>query len=57
MCAICGAFAYKSLQLPQPGICRQMRDSMAARGPDGSGEWQTADDRKKFVQRTDCETM
>ncbi len=45
MCGICGAFAYKSLELPQPAIGRQIRDSMAARGPDGSGEWQSADRR------------
>ena len=44
MCGIAGAFAYRTNSAPlvQDEI-RRCRDAMAARGPDGAGEWFSSD--------------
>ncbi len=36
-----GAFAYRAATAVDAGVARKVRDSMASRGPDGSGEWQS----------------
>ena len=46
MCGVVGAFAYSGSAAPvDRAELRAMRDHMAARGPDGSGEWFSADGR------------
>ena len=46
MCGINGVFAYHgAANSPSPAELARTRDHMAARGPDGSGEWWT-DDRR-----------
>jgi asparagine synthase (glutamine-hydrolysing) len=45
MCGICGAIAYRSATPPDTDALRRARDLMAARGPDGYGEWQSLDRR------------
>jgi asparagine synthase (glutamine-hydrolysing) len=46
MCGIAGIVAYHYAALDvDRGELRRMRDHMAARGPDGSGEWCSADNR------------
>ncbi len=46
MCGIAGIFAYHYAANPVDlAELRKMRDHMAARGPDGSGEWQSPDGR------------
>nr|WP_157223416.1 asparagine synthase (glutamine-hydrolyzing) [Rhodovulum sp. PH10] len=39
MCGICGAFAYRDGAKVDETALLRIRDSMATRGPDGSGEW------------------
>lgn len=52
MCGIAGIFAYLDVA---PGVCRaeltSMNARMAARGPDGSGDWFSADGRVGFTHR------
>ena len=52
MCGIAGIFSY---HYAAPGINRDelhtIRDSMAARGPDGKGEWYSVDDRMALGHR------
>ena len=52
MCGIAGVYAYRSTAKPvdRDELVR-MRDHMAARGPDGSGEWYSADSRVGFGHR------
>jgi asparagine synthase (glutamine-hydrolysing) len=46
MCGITGIFAYHYAANPIDGAeLRMIRDHMAARGPDGVGEWQSSDGR------------
>lgn len=46
MCGIAGIYAYHYAANPIDGVeLRAIRDHMAARGPDGSGEWQSPDGR------------
>lgn len=46
MCGLAGIFAYRdSASVIDRGELRQIRDHMAARGPDGSGEWFSPDGR------------
>lgn len=52
MCGIAGAFAYAAgAPKLREGELRAMRDAMAARGPDGTGEWFSADGRVAFGHR------
>jgi asparagine synthase (glutamine-hydrolysing) len=52
MCGIAGIYAYHYAANPIDGTeLRTMRDHMAARGPDGSGEWVSADGRVGFGHR------
>ena len=49
MCGINGIFAYHYAANPiDRGELRRTRDHMAARGPDGTGEWISADERVGF---------
>src|SRR5688572_15779172 len=41
MCGICGTFAYGQGEAVNPAVGRAIRDRMAARGPDGCGEWRS----------------
>ena len=52
MCGIAGVYAYRSTARPvdRDELVR-MRDHMASRGPDGSGEWYSADGRVGFGHR------
>ena len=52
MCGIAGVYAYRSSarSVDHDELVR-MRDHMAARGPDGSGEWYSADGRVGFGHR------
>ena len=52
MCGIAGVYAYRSTarSVDQDELVR-MRDHMASRGPDGSGEWYSADGRVGFGHR------
>ena len=52
MCGIAGVYAYRSTarSVDHDELVR-MRDHMAARGPDGSGEWYSADGRVGFGHR------
>ena len=52
MCGIAGIYAYRSTAKPvdRDELIR-MRDHMASRGPDGSGEWYSADGRVGFGHR------
>lgn len=43
MCGICGRFGYRGGDTADRARLRAARDHMAARGPDGSGEWSSAD--------------
>src|SRR4029077_6250631 len=46
MCGIAGIYSYHYASLDvDRGELRRVRDYMAARGPDGSGEWFSADNR------------
>src|SRR5687768_11569970 len=52
MCAIAGVFAYQPAALPvDPAELARIRDRMAARGPDGAGEWLSADGRVGLAHR------
>lgn len=52
MCGIAGVFAYAADAPPvRPGELVAIRDAMAARGPDGTGEWFAADGRVGFGHR------
>ncbi|MBI1245839.1 MAG: asparagine synthase (glutamine-hydrolyzing) [Alphaproteobacteria bacterium] len=52
MCGIAGAFAYAAgAPRLREGELRAMRDAMAARGPDGTGEWFSSDGRIAFGHR------
>jgi asparagine synthase (glutamine-hydrolysing) len=52
MCGIAGIYAYHSAANPlDVSELRAMRDHMAARGPDGCGEWISADGRVGFGHR------
>ena len=49
MCGINGIFAYHYAANPiDRGELRRTRDHMAARGPDGTGEWISPDERVGF---------
>src|SRR5262245_52971677 len=52
MCGIAGIYAYRSTarSVDRDELVR-MRDHMASRGPDGSGEWYSADNRVGFGHR------
>ena len=52
MCGIAGVYAYRSTarSVDRDELTR-MRDHMASRGPDGSGEWYSADGRLGFGHR------
>ena len=52
MCGIAGVYAYRSTAraVDYDELVR-MRDHMASRGPDGSGEWHSADGRVGFGHR------
>jgi asparagine synthase (glutamine-hydrolysing) len=52
MCGIAGIYAYRSTarSVDREELVR-MRDYMASRGPDGSGEWYSADGRVGFGHR------
>jgi asparagine synthase (glutamine-hydrolysing) len=52
MCAVAGVYAYSPLALAvDRGELRAVRDHMAARGPDGSGEWFSDDRRVGLAHR------
>jgi len=52
MCGIAGIFAYHYAANPvDRGELQRMRDHMAARGPDGAGEWHAADGRVGLAHR------
>jgi asparagine synthase (glutamine-hydrolysing) len=52
MCGIAGIYAYRaSAEHVNPAELRTIRDHMARRGPDGSGEWISADHRIGFGHR------
>lgn len=52
MCGIAGIFAYHAAALPvERAELRSIRDAMTARGPDGQGEWYSADGRVGFGHR------
>jgi len=52
MCAVAGVYAYSSSAAAvDRAELRAVRDHMAARGPDGSGEWFSADGRVGLAHR------
>src|SRR5580704_10777127 len=52
MCGLAGLYAYHYAANPiDLAELRSIRDHMAARGPDGDGEWQSADGRTGFGHR------
>jgi asparagine synthase (glutamine-hydrolysing) len=52
MCGIAGIYAYHYAANPvEPVELRRIRDHMAARGPDGLGEWYSSDERVGFGHR------
>ena len=52
MCGIAGIYAYHYAANPvDRGELHQIRDHMAARGPDGIGEWYSQDERVGFGHR------
>jgi len=52
MCGIAGIYAYHYAANPiDVTELRNVRDHMAARGPDGCGEWVSADGRVGFGHR------
>ena len=52
MCGIAGIYAYHYAANPvDPGELRTIRDHMAARGPDGFGQWYSPDQRVGFGHR------
>jgi len=50
MCGVAGAFAYRGSGIDLDELTR-VRDSMAARGPDGKGIWTSADGRVGLAHR------
>ncbi len=50
MCGITGIYAYRAAAVDMTAL-RRMRDYMAMRGPDGSGEWCASDRRIAFGHR------
>lgn len=52
MCGIAGIYAHSSMAVPVDRTeLRSIRDHMAARGPDGHGEWFSGDGRVAFGHR------
>jgi len=51
MCGINGIFAYSSVKYLGFEELIRSRDSMAARGPDGSGHWMSGDNQVGFAHR------
>src|ERR1700730_4000299 len=52
MCGIAGIYAYHYAANPVDRVeLRRIRDHMAARGPDGLGEWYSSDERVGFGYR------
>ena len=52
MCGICGTLRLdERAPALDPGSLRRMRDSLAARGPDGEGEWTSGDGRLALGHR------
>ena len=52
MCGIAGIYAYHyAANAVDRGELRRIRDHMAARGPDGLGEWYSEDERVAFGHR------
>jgi asparagine synthase (glutamine-hydrolysing) len=52
MCGIAGIYAYHyAASAVDPAELRRIRDHMAARGPDGLGEWYSPDERVGFGHR------
>ncbi|MBC7624905.1 MAG: asparagine synthase (glutamine-hydrolyzing) [Aeromicrobium sp.] len=52
MCGIAGIYAFSASARPVDRTClRAIRDHMAVRGPDGQGEWFSADGRVGFGHR------
>ncbi|GIW56226.1 MAG: hypothetical protein KatS3mg082_2630 [Nitrospiraceae bacterium] len=52
MCGLAGLFAYGDNAPPvDPAELRRMRERMAARGPDGAGEWLSPDGRVGLAHR------
>src|ERR1017187_3618785 len=52
MCGIAGEFYFgRSGCVVEPGRLLRVRDSMASRGPDGSGLWMSADGRVGLAHR------
>lgn len=52
MCGIAGIFGYQAPTFPVDRLeLRRMRDHMAARGPDGAGEWFSTDGRVALGHR------
>ena len=52
MCGIAGIYAYHYAANPVDRMeLRKIRDQMAARGPDGFGEWYSSDERVGFGHR------
>ncbi|MBS0219585.1 MAG: asparagine synthase (glutamine-hydrolyzing) [Proteobacteria bacterium] len=52
MCGIAGIFAYLDVAPPvDAGELKRMNARMAARGPDGSGDWHSMDGRVGFTHR------
>ncbi|SDR64012.1 asparagine synthase (glutamine-hydrolysing) [Rhizobiales bacterium GAS113] len=51
MCGINGIYAYRGNEAVDRDALRRTRDSMAARGPDGCGEWHSAEGDVGFGHR------
>jgi len=52
MCGIAGIYAYHyAANAVDHAELRRIRDHMAARGPDGFGEWYSSDERVGFGHR------
>lgn len=51
MCGIVAQFTYRGDELVDPERLALVRDAMAARGPDGAGEWLSADRRVGLAHR------
>src|ERR1035437_8089901 len=52
MCGIAGIFSYRdSAPRVDPAEVIAIRDAMSARGPDGAGQWMSADERVGLAHR------
>jgi asparagine synthase (glutamine-hydrolysing) len=51
MCGIAGVYQYRGSQAVERAVLARMRDSMVHRGPDGHGEWISADQRVGLAHR------